>query len=69
MLERKGRAAKLGPAHDSSDRPRASLPLLALLLVTGCSIDLQHGLTEEDANEIYVLLSKNGINATKAEGG
>jgi type III secretion protein J len=49
--------------HRSSTR---LLPLLALLLVTGCSIDLQHGLTEEDANEIYVLLSKNGINATKA---
>lgn len=40
-------------------------PLLALLLVTGCSIELQHGLSEDDANEIYVLLSKNGINATK----
>src|SRR5688500_87190 len=41
------------------------IPLLALFLVTGCSIDLQHGLSEEDANDIYVLLSKNGINATK----
>src|SRR5512140_3098843 len=40
-------------------------PLLALLLITGCSIELQHGLSEEDANEIYVLLNKNGINATK----
>lgn len=45
------------------------LPLLALFLVTGCSIELQHGLTEEDANEIYVLLSKNGINATKVAAG
>ncbi|MDY7225538.1 type III secretion protein [Hyalangium rubrum] len=44
-------------------------PLLALVLVTGCSIDLQHGLTEQDANEIYVLLSKNGINATKVKEG
>lgn len=44
-------------------------PLLALFLVTGCSIELQHGLTEEDANEIYVLLSKNGINATKVATG
>ena len=40
-------------------------PLLALLFATACSIDLQHGLMEEDANEIYVLLSKNGISATK----
>jgi len=51
-------------------RPYARLiPLLALILVTGCSIDLQHGLTEQDANEIYVLLSKNGINATKVKEG
>jgi type III secretion protein J len=41
------------------------IPLLALFLATGCSIELQHGLLEEDANEIYVLLSKNGISATK----
>ncbi|WP_225412793.1 type III secretion protein [Stigmatella hybrida] len=45
------------------------LPLVALLFVTGCSIDLQHGLTEQDANEIYVLLSKNGINAVKLKEG
>ncbi len=51
-------------------RPYAFVaPLLGLLLVTGCSIDLQHGLTEQDANEIYVLLSKNGINATKVKEG
>lgn len=51
-------------------RPYARLiPLLALVLVTGCSIDLQHGLTEQDANEIYVLLSKNGINAVKLKEG
>jgi type III secretion protein J len=45
------------------------ISLLALFLATGCSIELQHGLTEEDANEIYVLLSKNGINATKVATG
>jgi type III secretion protein J len=46
-------------------------PLLALVLMTGCHIELQHELTEADANEIYVLLSKNGINAKKEkeEGG
>jgi type III secretion protein J len=49
--------------------PKVLVPLLALLLVAGCSIDLQHGLSEEDANEIYVLLSKNGINATKVSVG
>ncbi|MBJ6763104.1 type III secretion protein [Myxococcaceae bacterium JPH2] len=53
-------------------RPSAfAAPLLALLFVTGCSIELQHELNEADANEIYVLLSKNGINAKKEkeEGG
>ncbi|WP_223635316.1 type III secretion protein [Corallococcus sp. EGB] len=51
--------------------PVFAAPLLALLFLTGCSIELQHELTEADANEIYVLLSKNGINAKKekAEGG
>ncbi|MFY1831078.1 type III secretion protein [Myxococcus fulvus] len=53
-------------------RPQAFVaPLLALVLVTGCHIELQHELSEADANEIYVLLSKNGINAKKEkeEGG
>lgn len=47
--------------------------LLAGLLVvaTGCSIELQHDLTEQDANDIYVLLTNNGISAVKlkVEGG
>ena len=52
-------------------RPYALAALLVLALGTGCTIDLQHELTEQDANEIYVLLSKNGIAATKLkeEGG
>ncbi|AEI65878.1 type III secretion system protein [Corallococcus macrosporus] len=53
-------------------RPHAfAAPLLALLFLTGCHIELQHALSEADANEIYVLLSKNGINAKKEkeEGG
>lgn len=52
-------------------RPYALAALLVLVLGTGCTIDLQHELTEQDANEIYVLLSKNGIAATKLkeEGG
>jgi type III secretion protein J len=52
-------------------RPYALAALLALAVGTGCTIDLQHDLTEQDANEIYVLLSKNGIAATKMkeEGG
>ena len=47
------------------------LPLLCAALLTGCSIDLQHELTEQDANDIYVLLTNNGISATKlkVEGG
>ncbi|MCP3141425.1 type III secretion protein [Pyxidicoccus xibeiensis] len=53
-------------------RPHAFVaPLLALVLMTGCHIELQHELSEADANEIYVLLSKNGITAKKEkeEGG
>ena len=52
-------------------RSYALAAILALVLGTGCTIDLQHDLNEQDANEIYVLLSKNGIVATKVkeEGG
>lgn len=47
------------------------LGLAALLLASACSIELQHDLTEQDANEIYVLLEQNGISPVKAkeEGG
>ncbi len=49
---------------------RVVLAFTALLL-SACSVELQHDLNEEDANEIYVLLQHNGIPATKAkeEGG
>jgi type III secretion protein J len=50
-------------------RPYALVALFALVLLSGCSIELQHGLTEQDANEIYVLLNKNGINAAKQKEG
>jgi type III secretion protein J len=52
-------------------RPYALVAVLALVVGSGCTIELQHDLTEQDANEIYVLLSKNGISATKLkeEGG
>ena len=45
--------------------PRVLLVVALALAVSGCAIDLQHNLTEQDANEIYVLLTKNGIPATK----
>lgn len=49
---------------------RLSVVSVALAL-TACSVELQHDLSEEDANEIYVLLQQNGINSTKLkeEGG
>lgn len=49
---------------------RVALPLCALVL-SACSIELQHDLAEDDANEIYVLLQHHGIAAQKAkeEGG
>lgn len=45
-------------------RLRLLLPL-AVALLSGCSIELQHDLSEEDANDIYILLTKNGIAAKK----
>ncbi|MFN0064365.1 MAG: type III secretion protein [Myxococcaceae bacterium] len=43
----------------------------AVALCAGCAVDLQHDLGEKDANDIYVLLSENGIAAKKLreEGG
>jgi len=48
--------------------PRSIWPLLlGLLLLAGCKIDLQHHLSEQDANDIYVLLNENGISCSKLE--
>jgi type III secretion protein J len=45
--------------------------LLSAFLVTACTENLQHDLNEDDANDIYALLSENGISAKKLkhEGG
>ncbi len=40
---------------------------LSLLALTGCTVELHHNLTEKDANDIYVLLQENGINAGKTK--
>jgi len=47
------------------------LPLCGVLALSGCSLELQHNLNEQDANDILVLLQENGIDAskTKEEGG
>lgn len=52
-------------------RLRCLSSLLGALALAGCSVNLQHDLAEDDANDIYVLLTKNGISATKEkdEGG
>lgn len=41
-----------------------SLLVLSVAL-SACSVELQHDLPEDDANDIYVLLQRNGISATK----
>ena len=43
----------------------------ALLALAGCQTEIQHQLTENEANEIYVLLERNHIPVTKSkeEGG
>jgi type III secretion protein J len=45
--------------------------LILIALMMGCSQPLHHGLTEEQANEILVILQNNGIHAEKTteEGG
>ncbi len=45
---------------------RAVLVLGALALA-GCSVNLQHQLSEDDANDIYVLLQENGIDVRKIQ--
>ena len=41
------------------------------LAFSGCTVELQHDLSEDDANDIYVLLQRNGVEAKKLkeEGG
>ena len=39
------------------------------LLASACSVNLQHDLNEDDANDIYVLLQKKSIDATKIKEG
>lgn len=45
--------------------------LFSLILLAGCSQPIHHGLDEEQANEMLVVLQQNGINASKVpeEGG
>lgn len=45
--------------------------VFASVALTGCTVELQHDLSEDDANEIYVLLQHHGISASKMkeEGG
>jgi type III secretion protein J len=46
-----------------------SLSLLAVLLACACTVNLHHDLNEEDANDIYVLLTKAQIDTTKVREG
>lgn len=39
--------------------------LLVAMFLSACTVELQHDLTEDDANDIYVRLQNAGINATK----
>ncbi len=50
---------------------RLTAAVAALAFAWGCSVELQHDLPEDDANDIYVLLQKNGIETKKVkdEGG
>lgn len=48
---------------------RSTLLLGLVFFATACSVNLQHDLTEDDANDIYVLLQKKSIDATKIKEG
>jgi type III secretion protein J len=48
---------------------RFSSVLLAVFVLSACSVNLQHDLTENDANDIYVLLQKKSIDAQKIKEG
>lgn len=56
-------------AHLMSRYFRSAIFVFTALVVSGCSVNLQHDLTEDDANDIYVLLQKKGIDATKLKEG
>ena len=49
--------------------PRSILVSSFTLLASACSVNLQHDLNEDDANDIYVLLQKKSIDATKIKEG
>jgi type III secretion protein J len=42
---------------------------VAALVASACTVNLQHDLNETDANDIYVLLQNNSINADKVKEG
>lgn len=48
---------------------RSSIFLGVVFLASACSLEVQHDLTEDDANDIYVLLQKKSIDATKHKEG
>lgn len=54
-----------------SRRIRAAALWATVALAPACTLELQHDLAEDDANDIYVLLQRQGIEATKIreEGG
>lgn len=46
--------------------PRAALALLGALLLAGCNVELNTGLTEREANEEVAILLRHGIPAARA---
>lgn len=52
-------------------RPMRLSFVVAAVALSACTVELQHDLSEDDANDIYVLLQNNGIEAKKLkeEGG
>jgi type III secretion protein J len=49
--------------------PRIFVVAVVAVFLGACSVNLQHDLNEDDANDIYVLLQKKGIAAEKVKEG
>lgn len=56
-------------AAHMSRLPRILVFAVAAAFLGACSTNLQHDLNEDDANDIYVLLQKKGIAASKVKEG
>ncbi len=61
----RSRRLKRPPGRDDTVKRGWFLPLVLVLLVSCSKTELYHNLSEDEVNEILVVLQENGISATK----